>query len=94
MLTLYFPSGFRWPKTRKAGEDDEEERVLDHRTVHRFIPFAEERLLVKKGKGCIGAGLDSRSSTHSVPVDVDKRPLSRLRESARGRKNSQLRTAE
>ncbi|KAL8986827.1 MAG: hypothetical protein Q9177_003917 [Variospora cf. flavescens] len=79
-------NGYQWPKTKKTGEDDDEERVMDHRTVHRFIPFSEERLLVKRGKGCIQAGSESRSST-----EIDKRPVSRLRESTRGRKNSHLR---
>jgi [histone H4]-N-methyl-L-lysine20 N-methyltransferase len=29
--------GYVWPKTEKAGSRDTEERVLDHRTVHRFL---------------------------------------------------------
>lgn len=64
---------------------------MDHRTVHRFIPFSEERLLVKRGKGCIRTGSESRSSTHSAMAEVDKRPVSRLRESTRGRRSSQMR---
>ncbi|KAI9864076.1 MAG: Histone-lysine N-methyltransferase set9 [Trichoglossum hirsutum] len=35
--------GYQWPKTEKAGKGDKEERVLDHRTVHRFIKPLEER---------------------------------------------------
>lgn len=86
--------GFQWPKTEKAGKDDEEERVMDHRTVHRFIRPHEERLLVKKGKGCVRAVSESTSRTHSAPTEIDKRPISRLRESARGRKGSQLRSSD
>ncbi|KAI9791093.1 MAG: Histone-lysine N-methyltransferase set9 [Peltula sp. TS41687] len=41
--------GYMWPKTDKEGRGDEEERVLDHRTVHRFIRPEEEKE-VKKGK--------------------------------------------
>lgn len=35
--------GYYWPKTDKEGKWDFEERVLDHRTVHRFIEPGEER---------------------------------------------------
>lgn len=80
--------GFQWPKTDKVGRDDEEERVMDHRTVHRFIPPFEERLLVKKGKGCVRAGSESTSRTTSVVTGFEKGPISRLRESARGRRGS------
>lgn len=34
--------GYVWPKTEPAGPDDVEERVLDHRTVHRFLDPEEE----------------------------------------------------
>ena len=42
--------GYQWPKTEKLGKDDEE-RVMDHRTVHRFIHPDEEKDEKKKGKG-------------------------------------------
>lgn len=35
--------GFAWPKTERAGRHDSEERVLDHRTINRFIDPEEER---------------------------------------------------
>ena len=35
--------GYYWPKTDKEGKFDREERVLDHRTIHRFIDPEEER---------------------------------------------------
>jgi histone-lysine N-methyltransferase SUV420H len=35
--------GYYWPKTDKEGKFDKEERVLDHRTIHRFIDPDEER---------------------------------------------------
>lgn len=34
--------GFQWPKTDKEGPLDDEERVLDHRTVHRFLCNKDE----------------------------------------------------
>lgn len=35
--------GYIWPKTDKAGPSDKEERVMDHRTVHRFLDTYDER---------------------------------------------------
>ena len=34
--------GYVWPKTEPAGRGDDEERVLDHRTVHRFLDAEDE----------------------------------------------------
>ncbi len=34
--------GYIWPKTEPAGPWDDEERVLDHREIHRFLDPAEE----------------------------------------------------
>ena len=42
--------GYQWPKTEKVDEDDEE-RVMDHRTVHRFITSEEEKSIRKRGRG-------------------------------------------
>lgn len=41
--------GYYWPKTDKEGKYDSEERVLDHRTIHRFIDPEEERM-ERKGR--------------------------------------------
>ncbi|GJN77167.1 histone-lysine N-methyltransferase set9 [Purpureocillium lilacinum] len=35
--------GFIWPKTERAGPSDKEERILDHRMVHRFLDHYDER---------------------------------------------------
>ncbi|UNI13955.1 histone lysine methyltransferase Set9 [Purpureocillium takamizusanense] len=35
--------GFIWPKTERAGPGDKEERILDHRMVHRFLDHYDER---------------------------------------------------
>lgn len=43
--------GFRWPKTDKDGPLDDEERVMDHRTVHRFLYPEEEALVSRRGRG-------------------------------------------
>ncbi|KAB8242523.1 alpha/beta-hydrolase [Aspergillus flavus] len=43
--------GFRWPKTDKEGSMDDEERVMDHRTVHRFLYPEEEARISRKDRG-------------------------------------------
>ncbi|EAW06349.1 SET domain-containing protein [Aspergillus clavatus NRRL 1] len=43
--------GYRWPKTDREGPQDEEERVMDHRTVHRFLYPEEESLVSRKARG-------------------------------------------
>ena len=47
--------GYRWPKTERA-KGDEEERVMDHRTVHRFLGPEEEKAVRKRGRG-VGSGV-------------------------------------
>ncbi|KAI1144274.1 hypothetical protein F5Y05DRAFT_364181 [Hypoxylon sp. FL0543] len=34
--------GYQWPKTEREGKHDKEERILDHRTVHRFLTAEDE----------------------------------------------------
>lgn len=34
--------GYVWPKTERSGRGDDEERVLDHRMIHRFLAADEE----------------------------------------------------
>ncbi|KAF4548778.1 Histone-lysine N-methyltransferase-like protein 2 [Elsinoe fawcettii] len=46
--------GYAWPKTDKEGRNDSEERVLDHREVHRFIDNGDEKRERKgRNKGVI-----------------------------------------
>lgn len=40
--------GYVWPKTRPEGPWDKEERILDHRTIHRFLALDDE--LVARGR--------------------------------------------
>jgi len=40
--------GYVWPKTQSAGKDDTEERILDHRVVHKYISNVAE---AKERKG-------------------------------------------
>ncbi|KAI9853009.1 MAG: Histone-lysine N-methyltransferase set9 [Thelocarpon superellum] len=61
--------GYAWPKTDKEGKHDKEERVLDHRTVHRFIRPGEERE-IKKGK--VRNLLLGRRDTSPIESDADE----------------------
>ncbi|KAK2875176.1 hypothetical protein FQN49_001713 [Arthroderma sp. PD_2] len=47
--------GYRWPKTDKEGRRDTEERVMDHRTIHRFLTNYDESRL-RRGRGGLGVG--------------------------------------
>ncbi|KAF2204280.1 hypothetical protein GQ43DRAFT_188738 [Delitschia confertaspora ATCC 74209] len=54
--------GYVWPKTDKEGKHDKEERILDHRTVHRFIEPEEEKY-IKKGRRGLKEYIKRRLST-------------------------------
>ncbi|KAF8861318.1 hypothetical protein BDZ45DRAFT_723939 [Acephala macrosclerotiorum] len=63
--------GYMWPKTDKEGRDDSEERVLDHRTVHRFIRPVEEKQARKRNRSMT----ESRDVTREVSeVVVEEEP--------------------
>lgn len=42
--------GYIWPKTEKKNFDDEEERVLDHRTINRFVHPADYKMVKKHNR--------------------------------------------
>ena len=52
--------GYQWPKTDKVRGDDEE-RVMDHRTVHRFLKPEDEKAVKKRGRGLGEGGEKIRS---------------------------------
>ena len=57
--------GYAWPKTDKENKKDDEERVTDHRTVHRFLsPESERRRRT---------GLPPRVDDDDDDMDDDKR---------------------
>jgi histone-lysine N-methyltransferase SUV420H len=58
--------GYMWPKTDKESRDDSEERVLDHRTVHRFIRPEEERSIRKKNNNVMGSRTTSIAITREA----------------------------
>lgn len=55
--------GYVWPKTQPDGPRDKEERVLDHRTVHRFLALDDE-LMVR--------GRASNKRTHTSTPGTDE----------------------
>ncbi|CAK7271354.1 histone lysine methyltransferase Set9 [Sporothrix epigloea] len=42
--------GYMWPKTEAEGKWDKEERILDHRTVNRFLPMIDQTKLLGHGQ--------------------------------------------
>ncbi|KAF6224962.1 hypothetical protein HO133_010157 [Letharia lupina] len=72
--------GYQWPKTDKLGKGDDEERVMDHRTVHRFIPPDEEKEERRKGRGVLRAGNMGSERDDSTGDDYEsERTDSRVR---------------
>ena len=60
--------GYQWPKTEKTGKGDEEERVMDHRTVHRFLKRDEEVKQKKRGRGVLKVQEEVAERTESQIV--------------------------
>jgi [histone H4]-N-methyl-L-lysine20 N-methyltransferase len=62
--------GYVWPKTEKEGKWDTEERVLDHRTVHKFISPDDEKHIKKKFRGRGRSGtLDTERESYTPGSD-------------------------
>jgi len=89
--------GYVWPKTEPLGRGDEEERVLDHRLIHRYLGAEEEakvrgrtfwkdRLNSDAEQGDTAAAATVSSGTG--PEDADADADARLRRSGRVRKAS------
>lgn len=77
--------GYQWPKTDKLGKGDDEERVMDHRTVHRFLPREEEKEERKKGKGVLRVGEMGSERDDSTGDDYEsERTDSRVRSGVGG----------
>ena len=75
--------GYYWPKTDREGKHDTEERVLDHRTIHRFIDPEDERM-EKKGKRGLAEVIRERETSSRLQSEAlsDSR-FDRLRNSPR-----------
>jgi histone-lysine N-methyltransferase SUV420H len=71
--------GYMWPKTDKEGRHDTEERVLDHRTVHRFLRPSEERSIRRRGQSSAGSRAGTREVSEAVPAKDESSPRRRGR---------------
>ncbi|KAI0166533.1 hypothetical protein GGR57DRAFT_28894 [Xylariaceae sp. FL1272] len=60
--------GYIWPKTEKEGPNDKEERVLDHRTVHRFLDPEDEAK--SRGRKMATASISHEERAESNPADA------------------------
>nr|POE59193.1 histone-lysine n-methyltransferase set9 [Quercus suber] len=58
--------GYHWPKTDREGKHDREARVLDHRTIHRFIDPEDERNERKGGRRTLADVLKDRDTSSRV----------------------------
>ncbi|KAE9367812.1 hypothetical protein N431DRAFT_471212 [Stipitochalara longipes BDJ] len=67
--------GYMWPKTDKEGKNDTEERVLDHRTIHRFVRPSEERNIRKRNR----SETESRAVTREVSEVTSEEVIERGR---------------
>ena len=72
--------GYQWPKTDKV-KGEEVGRVMDHRTVHRFVPPEEEARIRKRGKGLVGeVGTPEVAEESEVEEEVvERRTMGRVR---------------
>lgn len=74
--------GYAWPKTDREGKHDKEERVLDHRTVNRFVAPDEERS-TRKGRKTLKTLIVDRERSLRESTSVSAEPESRKRKRAR-----------
>ncbi|KAK6077906.1 histone-lysine N-methyltransferase SET9 [Seiridium cupressi] len=78
--------GYQWPKTQKEGKKDKEERVLDHREIHRFLdPEEEARVRGRKYLGAIVG--EAAEEAKKTPNKSTPKPLRRKRSSAAARES-------
>ena len=75
--------GYYWPKTDREGKHDTEERVLDHRTIHRFIDPEDERMEKKGKKGLAEVIRERETSSRLQSEALSDSRFDRLRNSPR-----------
>ncbi|KFA62486.1 hypothetical protein S40285_08061 [Stachybotrys chlorohalonatus IBT 40285] len=79
--------GYVWPKTERAGPADKEERILDHRLIHRFLDPDDERRV--RGRKSLSAKMDTpeRGRKTDRPTQESDREDSGVRRSGRRRRS-------
>ncbi|KDN71944.1 putative histone-lysine N-methyltransferase SET9 [Colletotrichum sublineola] len=78
--------GYIWPKTERAGPQDKEERILDHRIIHRFLGRDEEARI--RGRKRPTGGLSETVEDDRVKDSGEGEDKAGLRRSGRMRKAS------
>jgi histone-lysine N-methyltransferase SUV420H len=73
--------GYMWPKTDKEGKNDTEERVLDHRTIHRFVKPSEERNIRKRNRSETESRALTRDISEVVVEEVEEKGRKRPKRS-------------
>ena len=66
--------GFRWPKTDYEGPKDDEERVMDHRTVQRFLRPDELVGFSRRGRG-VSVNATPSTELSDRPTETDESEL-------------------
>ncbi|KAF3769455.1 hypothetical protein M406DRAFT_283848 [Cryphonectria parasitica EP155] len=61
--------GYVWPKTQREGPWDKEERILDHRTIHRFLALDDE--LQARGRAAIKRP-ETKTPKEDTPVSTSQ----------------------
>ncbi|KAK2040669.1 histone-lysine N-methyltransferase SET9 [Colletotrichum somersetense] len=78
--------GYIWPKTERAGPQDKEERILDHRVIHRFLGRDDEARI--RGRKRPTGGLSETLEDDGAKDSGEGEDKSGLRRSGRMRKAS------
>ncbi|KAK2032509.1 histone-lysine N-methyltransferase SET9 [Colletotrichum zoysiae] len=78
--------GYIWPKTERAGPQDKEERILDHRVIHRFLGRDDEARI--RGRKRPTGGLSETLDDDGAKDSGEGEDKSGLRRSGRMRKAS------
>ncbi|KAK2061053.1 histone-lysine N-methyltransferase SET9 [Colletotrichum caudatum] len=78
--------GYIWPKTERAGPQDKEERILDHRIIHRFLGRDDEARI--RGRKRLTGGLSETLEDDRTKDSGEWEDKSGLRRSGRMRKAS------
>ncbi|PTB66219.1 hypothetical protein BBK36DRAFT_1119269 [Trichoderma citrinoviride] len=81
--------GYVWPKTDKTGPGDKEERILDHRMIHRFLDSNDERRA--RGRKLLSASKDNTEEADGERGRASKRGPNRAGDDSRKEENSRVR---
>lgn len=80
--------GFRWPKTDKEGPADDEERVMDHRTIHRFLYREEEAQISRRDRGVSSGGITPTPELSDTRTETEESEMSDERHNTRASRRS------